>query len=209
MLGKVILKGVKVFLKKTKVKHFVGELYREDNKGFVFRYDEKYINSKRSLSLGWDLPIKKIEHRANKLFPFFNALIPERKSSEYKKRCIEMGISEKERDQIKLLSAIGETSSSSFILEPLWEDAFTFEDVKKFRESLQLTLREFSACFEVPLRTLCRIEEGASRETEVLKRVAIYCHFPEVATWQIKKAGGMLDKDKRSFLYKELLKVKF
>lgn len=92
-----------------------------------------------------------------------------------------MEIDPNERDPIILLSTIGRKGPSSFIFYPLFERKVSTEDVIKFRESLGLTTREFSAIFEFSQSSLNALERNRILGSEILKRLEIILNFPKVA----------------------------
>ena len=55
---------------------FAGEL-REVSEGYVFKYNETYLNSKKPYPVSLTLPLQKEEFFSTTLFSFFDGLIPE------------------------------------------------------------------------------------------------------------------------------------
>lgn len=53
-----------------------GELI-EDEKGYIFKYFEEYIQSPNPQGVSKTLPIRKEPYFSKQLFPFFDGLIPE------------------------------------------------------------------------------------------------------------------------------------
>ena len=49
----------------------------ENDKGYSFTYDEKYLNSGSALPVSITLPLQSEPYHSNVLFPFFDGLIPE------------------------------------------------------------------------------------------------------------------------------------
>jgi transcriptional regulator with XRE-family HTH domain len=70
-------------------------------------------------------------------------------------------------------------------------------DLRNFRKELGLTTREFASCFEIAQPMLVNIENGKLSGNEILKRMEIYCHFPEVAIFQFKINSGGLHVEKQ------------
>jgi serine/threonine-protein kinase HipA len=66
-------------MKKAKIfmyDQFAGIL-TEDEEGFHFQYDDKYLHMKNSEPISLTLPIKSEPYSSSILFPFFDGLIPE------------------------------------------------------------------------------------------------------------------------------------
>ena len=192
--------AVDVYLESRKTRTYVGRLVekKEANQhGFVFQYDERYLYNKSALPLGPDLPITKKVHTSAFLFKTLNDRIPSSKNPAYEDYCKAMDISPKERNPIILLATIGRRGPSSFVFEPVYADAYSSEDLKKFRKNLGLTMREFASVFDFTPATIQRIETGKVTGKDALKRIAIYDHFPEVAIQEIVKKGGALQDSRR------------
>jgi len=49
----------------------------EDDEGFHFKYEPKYLNSEMAESISLTLPLQAEEFSSKILFPFFDGLIPE------------------------------------------------------------------------------------------------------------------------------------
>lgn len=49
----------------------------EDDEGFIFKYDEKYLQMSDAKPVSLTLPLKQKIFRDKNLFPFFDGLIPE------------------------------------------------------------------------------------------------------------------------------------
>ncbi len=49
----------------------------EDDEGFHFKYDDKYLESKEAEPISLTLPLQKERFSSKILFPFFDGLIPE------------------------------------------------------------------------------------------------------------------------------------
>ncbi len=183
--------GVDIFLEKRRTRLHVGILKRENEK-LVFTYDENYFKAKNIIPLGPEFPLTQREFSTEKLFPSFEDRIPSLQNPAYPEYCSAMGIDLKERDPIILLSTIGRKGPSSFIFYPIFERKVTTEDVIKFRESLGLTTREFSAVFEFSQSSLNALERNRILGSEILKRLEIILNFPDVALDFLLVNGGHL-----------------
>ena len=136
------------------------------------------------------------EFTSEKLFPSLEDRIPSLQNPAYPEYCSAMGIDPKERDPIILLSTIGRKGPSSFIFYPIFEREITSEDVIRFRESLGLTTREFSAVFEFSQSSLNALERNRILGNEILKRLEIILNFPNVALDFLLVNGGHLIYEK-------------
>ena len=150
----------------------MGVLKRGNGK-LVFTYDKNYFKAKDVISLGPEFPLTQKEFFSEKLFPSLEDRIPSLQNPAYPEYCLAMGIDPKERDPLILLSTIGRKGPSSFIFYPIFERKVTNEDVVKFRESLGLTTREFSAIFEFSQSSLNALERNRILGSEILKRLEI------------------------------------
>lgn len=187
--------GVDIFLEKRRTRLHVGILKRKNAK-LVFTYDENYFKAKNIIPLGPEFPLTQREFSSEKLFPSLEDRIPSLQNPAYPEYCSAMGIDLKERDPIILLSTIGRKGPSSFIFYPIFERKVTTEDVIKFRESLGLTTREFSAIFEFSQSSLNALERNRILGSEILKRLEIILNFPDVALDFLLVNGGHLIHEK-------------
>jgi HipA-like protein len=187
--------GVDVFLEKRRTRLHVGVLKKVNGK-LVFTYDEHYFKAKNIIPLGPEFPLTQKEFFSEQLFPSLEDRIPSIQNPAYPEYCLAMGIDPKERDPIILLSTIGRKGPSSFIFYPIFERKITTEDVVKFRESLELTTREFSAIFEFSQSSLNALERNRILGSEILKRLEIILNFPSVALDFLLLNGGHLIYEK-------------
>ncbi|MGL5890564.1 MAG: HipA N-terminal domain-containing protein [Bacteroidia bacterium] len=49
----------------------------ENEHGYIFMYDNDYLNSESAVAISKTLPLQKTEFKSEILFPFFDGLIPE------------------------------------------------------------------------------------------------------------------------------------
>lgn len=197
--------SLNVYLERRSSRTYVGKLTKKDT-GFIFEYDKTYAYADNSIPVGPELPITKRIHKSDQLFSSFADRIPSKKNPAYVEYCEKFGIPLGEKDEIILLSTIGKRGPSSFVFEEEKKEEYTGYDYIVFRKSLELTLRDFATIFDVSLTTLQRIEQGASKKgKELLKRVAIYDKFPEVALHEVEKRGGLIHSTKKEKLEKILL----
>lgn len=54
-----------------------GVLTEEDSGGYLFVYDEKYVQNHPNQFITFQMPVTSIPYRSKILFPFFDGLIPE------------------------------------------------------------------------------------------------------------------------------------
>lgn len=190
--------SIAVFLEKRKTRQYVGNLtYLHDEKVFEFTYDENYLYAKKIIPLGPEFPLTQRSFRSKRLFPSLKDRIPSKENPAYPEYCQAMRISVNESDPIILLGTIGKKGASSFVFEPVYTTTFSPEDLRNFRQELGLTTREFSLCFDLPRLALMHIENGRSAGKEILKRIEIYLHFPEVAFFEIQRHGGAINHHKK------------
>lgn len=79
---------------------FVG-LLTEDDEGFTFTYDSRYLSEPGAEAISLTLPLTGIPYRSNVLFPFFDGLIPE----GWLLTIVEKNWKINERDRMSLLLA--------------------------------------------------------------------------------------------------------
>lgn len=58
-------------------KDILAGIITENDEGYIFQYDEKYLNNENSEPISLTLPIQKESYESKVLFPFFDGLIPE------------------------------------------------------------------------------------------------------------------------------------
>lgn len=193
-LDKII--GIQVFLEKRKTRLFVGTLTSIEGQ-FRFEYDKEYLNRRYAISLGPEMPLTRQRYQSKTLFIPFSDRIPSRENPAYPEYCEAMGISVEEDQPFILLSTIAHRGPSSFIFEPLYKETFSAKNLIHFRQSLELSVREFAWCFGFSESAITRIESDKSSGREILKRVQIYARHPEVALEMIHLYGGILHPTKR------------
>ena len=194
--------GIDIFLERRATRIHVGKLERKQNK-YLFTYSEKYLNYKKAIPLGHELPLTKQYFEAKELFPFFQDRIPSKENPAYPEYCRQFGISPEEKNTIILLATIGRKGPSWFIFEPIWGDTFSAKDLKTFRHDLNLSTRDFGICFGISQATIVRIENNKASGVEVLKFLEIFYEFPEAAAYYIEKyAGALHSKNKERVLSK-------
>ena len=191
--------AVRVFLQKKTLRQRVGVLKFENNK-FIFEYNDAYRYSEHPLELGPDLPIIQQRHTSKTLFDSFEDRLPSRHNPAYNEYCTSTGISPDESDPIVLLSHIAYKGPSSFVFSPLYAPAVTAEEVKNFRHHLGLSLREFAAAFDFSPATVQRIETGKNHGAESLRRLELYCLFPETAAFDLQRNFALHDNKKQHAL---------
>jgi hypothetical protein len=170
----------------------VGTLFR-DQEGFRFEYERSYLSLQKAISLGPEFPMTTLVHRSNDLFPSLQDRIPSRENPAYREYCTAVGISEKEDDEIVLLGTLGRKGPSSFIFELVAEDGSFV--LSQFRNDLQLSIREFSALFDVSFSSVQKIEAGVSSGRDVMKRIEIYARFPQTALFELHRNRRLLHSD--------------
>jgi len=198
--------GVDVFLEKRKTRLHVGILKRINGK-MVFAYDDRYFTMKNIIPLGPEFPLTQKHFVSDQLFPSLEDRIPSKQNPAYPEYCQSMGIDPKETDPLVLLSTIGKKGPSSFIFSPLFERNIKPEDLIKFRESLGLTTREFGKVFEFSQPSLNALERGRTSGKDILKRLEILIHYPDVALDLLNLNRGCLVPDKWIAAAEQLKKI--
>jgi serine/threonine-protein kinase HipA len=57
--------------------HFAGTITETNEGEYIFQYDEEYVNEKPGGFLTFSMPVVLEPYNENRLFPFFEGLIPE------------------------------------------------------------------------------------------------------------------------------------
>ncbi len=199
--------AVDIYLERRKTREYVGRLTheREGNRRF-FRlvFDKKYQQGRTSLPMGPELSLKKRVYESDTLFAAFVDRIPTRENPAYPDYCAYMGISLDETDPIVLLATIGKRGPSCFMFEPVYKKNFGADDLKEYRSSLGLTLREFAQLFDMSYSNLQKIESHQVSGKDILKRIEIYQKFPNVALYEVFKNAAVLHADKKTQVIKVL-----
>ena len=189
--------AVLVYLERRKSRKLVGELtYNPKEKTYIFRYDKKYLQS-QMIPLGPELPLGRQKFVSKKLFESFVDRLPSRENPAYRDYCESEGIAVNETDPFILLTTIGKRGPSSFVFEGRYEKTFNAQDVKAFRDELQLTTKEFSLGFGITENTLIAIETGQGGGRDVMKRLELYILFPSVALFEFQRNCSQIHRDKR------------
>lgn len=185
---------LQVFSESRKRRTLVGTLSWERKKNiFTFRYDPKYAKSKTAIPIGKELDLFKTLHTSKgKLFPSFFDRIPSKENPAYEDYCRSQGISTNETNPIILLISIGKRGPSTFIFEPIFLNNFAPEDVRKFRESLNISIHEWATAFDFNPPTLQRLESGKKTDLSTIRRAQIYLEFPKTAMWQLELNSGKI-----------------
>ena len=196
-------KIIEVYLEKRKARIFVGLLSYEQGK-FIFVYDDSYRNRKDALRFGPDISLRYKRHESEKLFPSFEDRIPSKENPAYSEYCQWSGIDEDEDDPMVLLAALGRKGPSSFILAAAFERNFSGKDVKRFRQQLNLSIREFADIFDFAPTTINRLENNKTSGKDALKRIELYFRFPEAALFEIERRGIKINDEKKDQVIKYL-----
>ena len=98
------------------------------------------------------------------------------------------------------MTTIGKRGPSSFIFEAKYEEVFRSEDVKFFRDELNLTTKEFSVAFVISEKTLISLEKGESKGRDIMRRLELYIRFPRVALFEFRRNAARIHRDKQRFV---------
>ena len=195
-----MIQAIDVYLERRKTRQYVGRLSKKKRQ-FVFEYEESYRWSGQPIALGPDLPLSEKRHSSLKLFPSFEDRLPSRKNPAYKEYCQDTGISLDEKDSFILLANLGQRGPSSFVFAPVYETvSFVAKDLKNFRKSLKLSMREFAGLFDISTAVIYRIENGKSSGRQILKKMSDYWKFPQLALDKIRQTGYRITDEKRAFV---------
>ena len=189
-----------VYSESRKRRVFVGKLtFYPETKKYQFEYDIGYMRSKSAIPLGPELGLRKKIHvsEKGKLFPSFLDRIPLKENAAYVEYCESVGISPNEKNLIILLATIGKRGPSTFVFESVLDDA---DDprlmIMQIRKSLTLSQRDIATAFDLNLVTYIHMEQGRSKDKNVMRLLAIYSKFPEVALDQLLRTGSKLHQAK-------------
>lgn len=188
--------GVQVMLEREASVQLVGNLSIKEDGEFYFEYDMGYLRSPNVISLGPEMPLTRRIYRSNQLFRPFSERIPSRENPAFPEYCQSVGISIDESDPLILLSTIASRGPSSFLFKPIYYESFTGSDLKNYRNSLGLSVREFALCFDFSPPGITRVETGKTDGREILKRTEIYFLYPEVALDQLRRRAAYLHHKK-------------
>jgi len=186
--------AVDAYAESGKSRIFVGRLTRSDS-GFVFEYDSLYLRMNTAVSIGVELPLTGKRFVSKSFFASLLDRIPSRKNPAYVDYCSHVGIKVEENNLLILLATIGSRGPSSIVFEPVFPPSFSREDLKEYRASIGLSLRDFALLFGVSASTLNRIEIGTAGGRDVMRRMEIYVKFPDVALFEIGRNKPYVHRD--------------
>ena len=202
-------KELDIYLERRKTRLYVGRLSRKRRK-FIFEYDRAYFDSENPIPIGPDLPLGKVRHTSEKLFPSFADRIPSKQNPAYEEYCQSVGISPLETDPFVLLSILGKKSPiTPFVCELAQElpKNFLAEDLKVFRKSLGLSIREFALLFDVSQASIYRIENNKTTGRDTLKKLALYFQNPKMALGKARNSPVLNERKKtqaKNFLQSQI-----
>ena len=185
------IKGIDIFLELRSTRVLAGRLNYEKNK-YVFTYEAKYLDHKKAIPVGPELPMTRQSFESVTIFPSFLDRIPSKHNPAYPEYCAVFDVASEEKDILVLLATVGRKGPSSFIFEPVWADTFSASDLKRFRKALGLSTRDFAACFGMTQAAIVRIEGGKSSGAEILRTMEIFHKFPEAAAYHVRKYATTL-----------------
>jgi serine/threonine-protein kinase HipA len=103
----------KVFYKNI----FAGIVFQDDE-GYGFKYDEKYLNGENSEPVSFTLPLSEETFRSKTMIPFFDGLIPEGWLLAIAERNWKLD----SRDRMGLLLSVCKDCIGAVHIEPVMED---------------------------------------------------------------------------------------
>lgn len=182
---------LELFLEYRASRKKAGTLKRE-NGNYTFTYQESYLKSRFSLSAGPEFPLTRRSFSSDTLFPSFLDRIPDKANPAYPEYCRAYGIDPEEKDEMVLLSTLGQRTASSFIFFQKKELIARPEELREFRKALGLGLRDFADLFDTEYSTLSRIENGKTSGVEFMRRMYIYLRHPDTAREIMKANRGLI-----------------
>jgi HipA-like protein len=191
---------VVVFEELRKTKIIVGALYREKG-AFYFTYERDYLDRQLATSLGPDLPLGVKPIRSKHFFQSLQDLLPDKNNPAYASYSKKTGVAVDETDVLKLLISVGKRGPSKFVFEEYPDDILpTAEKLRQFREKLQLSQRDFSLLFDIPLISMQQLEkkEGVQKPTRMFLQLMMDNH--KLLKEQIRKRGYLLHQEKLKML---------
>jgi len=85
------IKAILVYLELKTTRELVGKLEYK-NKKYCFSYDKRYLEFKKALPIGPELPLTKLYFESEELFPSFIDRIPSKHNPAYADYCAEFSI---------------------------------------------------------------------------------------------------------------------
>ena len=195
-----------VYSEGRKRRLYVGCLtYTLEDDRYTFEYDESYLHLPSAIQLGPDLALDKRIHvsEPGKLFPSFADRLPDPSNPAYQEYCASQGISPQETNPIILLGTIGRRGPSTFVFESVHEpDQDVIEQLRHFRQDLDLSFADFADAFDINVLSLKRIEARKSTDRNILQLIRIYLNHPKVSLEQLRKTGGRLHQEVHARLFR-------
>lgn len=181
-------------LKRTRV--LVAKMWKERGY-YCFKYKKEYLERAVPTPIGPELPLKLKTIKSKSFFQSLEDVMPDRKNAAYKDYCKQAGISLEETDKLKLLTTIGKRGASKFVFEEEREVKEASGDrIKKFREELGLSQRDFALFFEIPIISLQKLEKGVVGQKIAKNYLENYINNPKQLKNLLKKRGYWLHSDK-------------
>lgn len=190
-----LIEGVQVVLEKSVSNQLVGVLSTKED-GFHFEYEKEYLRSPKAIPLGPEMPLTRRIYQSEQLFRPFSDRIPSRENPAFPEYCSSAGISADEDDPLILLSTIASRGPSSFLFKPIYRESFTGSDLKRFRNNLRLSVREFAMCFDFSQAGITRVETGKTDGRDILKRTEIYAFYQDIALDQLRRRAACIHQKK-------------
>lgn len=197
---------IEVYNELVKRRTLVGVLsYDRKSRRFSFVYEIDYLRSRSAIPLGPELPIHKITHQSKRdeLFPSFLDRIPDKQNPAYPEYCRSQEISPDETNPIILLATIGRRGPSTLVFEPVYKKVGTVaEELKQFREELDLTRWDFAQAFGFSELTIYKVENGQTKDTNILRLIHFYITESSLALFQLNLTGKKVHAQTRTKLYR-------
>ena len=184
---------MEIYAETGKRRYLVGVLsYQPEKDNYSFQYEYSYMMLRSGIPLGPDLPYSSmpIESKPGTLFGTILDRIPSKENPAYPDYCYSQGISPDETNLIILLATIGRRGPSSFVFEAVYipiDD--TVEQLKQFRQDLELTRYDFAMAFGFPEITIEKVEKRITQDRNILRLIDHILTYPQVALDQLDVTG--------------------
>lgn len=197
---------IEVFSQIASRRIFVGSVWREHGL-FHFAYDRKYRRLRKSVALGPEFPLWKESFSSKKLFPSLADRIPSRQNPAYADYCRQWGISVKEDDPLVLLTTIGRRGPSTFVFENA-PRSYSAEKLRRLRERIGLSQRDFAALFGTTQATLTKLETGKGKNAFMMTFFMLCDEEPAALRWLLRERAQSIHDDKRTSIEQLLSRVR-
>ena len=93
-------------------------ILRKKDRGYEFRYDPAYLEQPDALPISLSMPLQREPYTSEKLFPFFEGLLPEGWLLDITSRTAKID----KKDKFRLLLHVGQDPIGAINIKPMEED---------------------------------------------------------------------------------------